>query len=154
MASVSSAACAAVPVHSGRRWSAVNRPPCARQNHRSLGIRALSQYKKGGILPVVLLLKWQISFPTESLLASQEELSCVVLFGWYRFLQPCLLVQVLTALFVGTGSYSPVCWCRFLQPCWYRFLQPCLVVQVLTALFLKAPVDTAFCSRTLEFGFA
>jgi hypothetical protein len=36
-------------------------------------------------------------------------------------------MQVLTALFGGAGSYSPVWWCRFLQPC--------LVVQVRTALF-------------------
>jgi hypothetical protein len=38
-----------------------------------------------------------------------------------------LVVQVLTAVFGGAGSYSRVWWCRLLQPG--------LVVQVLTALF-------------------
>ena len=48
-----------------------------------------------------------------------------------------LVVQVLTALFGGTGSYCPV-W-------WYRFLQPCLLVQVLTALFVDAGSYSPVC---------
>jgi hypothetical protein len=74
---------------------------------------------EGGILPVVLLLKVADFFTIRK----------PVSFSRRTFLRGVVLVvQVVTALFVGTGSYSPVCW--------YRFLQPCLVVRVLTAPFV------------------